>query len=603
MRLYRLLLVFLFCAASGQLMAQSGFQNLPLAVQFYQQAEYEKAAALLEDVLKSDPNNVSAYQYLYACHIQLRQFDKAEKLAASMAKRDAGQATYEVDRAYAMRQQGEEKKSLQLYESLLKKLGPNRGQIIMLTNAFRNRGENDYGIKCLQRGRQLLGEPFAFALELADLYQLTGQKAMMVSAYLDYLALAPQQLGYVQNMLQSRLSEEDYELLRGVLLNGIQQRPDDLMLSELLVWFFVQQLDFETAFVQAKALDQRLNEQGRRMLALARSANENKQYKSAALFYDYLIAQGERHPMYFEARYESLETRRLELGSRGAPRAEWMQLATELSDFLRDFTQHRQVLLVKKTYAQVLAYELQRFEEAVDLLELAVEGGGERRLLAAVKLDLGDLYLLTQANWEAALVYGQVEKDFPNDPLGQEAKFRNARLSFFKGEFEWAQAQLDVLKGSTTQKIANDALALSLLISDNLDLDTTILPMQAFAAVEMLLFRQEYTAAIGAMEQLLAEFPNHGLSDEVYFRLAQAYQRLGQPAKAAEWYNKLVDAFGTDILGDDALFALAVLTEEQPGQSAEAAKLYERLLQQYPDSTFTFEARRRFRKMRGDNPN
>lgn len=603
MRLYRLLLVFLFCAATGQLMAQSGFQNLPLAVQFYQQAEYEKAAALLEDVLKSDPNNASAYQYLYACHIQLRQFEKAEKLAASMAKRDAGQATYEVDRAYAMRQQGEEKKSLQLYESLLKKLGPNRGQIIMLTNAFRNRGENDYGIKCLQRGRQLLGEPFAFALELADLYQLTGQKAMMVSAYLDYLALAPQQLGYVQNMLQSRLSEEDYELLRGVLLNGIQQRPDDLMLSELLVWFFVQQLDFETAFVQAKALDQRLNEQGRRMLALARSANENKQYKSAALFYDYLIAQGERHPMYFEARYESLETRRLELGSRGAPRAEWMQLATELSDFLRDFTQHRQVLLVKKTYAQVLAYELQRFEEAVDLLELAVEGGGERRLLAAVKLDLGDLYLLTQANWEAALVYGQVEKDFPNDPLGQEAKFRNARLSFFKGEFEWAQAQLDVLKGSTTQKIANDALALSLLISDNLDLDTTILPMQAFAAVEMLLFRQEYTAAIGAMEQLLAEFPNHGLSDEVYFRLAQAYQRLGQPAKAAEWYNKLVDAFGTDILGDDALFALAVLTEEQPGQSAEAAKLYERLLQQYPDSTFTFEARRRFRKMRGDNPN
>lgn len=603
MRLFRLFLVFLFCAATGQLTAQSGFQNLPLAVQFYQQAEYEKAAALLEDVLKSDPNNASAYQYLYACHIQLRQFEKAEKLAAGMAKRDAGQASYEVDRAYAMRQQGEEKKSLQLYESLLKKLGPNRGQIIMLTNAFRNRGENDYGIKCLQRGRQLLGEPFAFALELADLYQLTGQKALMVSAYLDYLALAPQQLGYVQNMLQSRLAEEDYELLRGVLLSGIQQRPDDLMLSELLVWFFVQQLDFETAFVQAKALDQRLNEQGRRMLALARSANENKQYKSAALFYDYLIAQGERHPMYFEARYESLETRRLELGSRGAPRAEWMQLATELSDFLRDFPQHRQVLLVKKTYARVLAYELQRFEEAVDLLELAVEGGGERRLLAAVKLDLGDLYLLTQANWEAALVYGQVEKDFPNDPLGQEAKFRNARLSFFKGEFEWAQAQLDVLKGSTTQKIANDALALSLLISDNLDLDTTILPMQAFAAVEMLLFRQEYTAAIGAMEQLLAEFPNHGLSDEVYFRLAQAHQRLGQPAKAAEWYNKLVDAFGTDILGDDALFALAVLTEEQPGQSAEAAKLYERLLQQYPDSTFTFEARRRFRKMRGDNPN
>lgn len=603
MRLSRLLLVYTFLFVTPAVWAQSGIHNLPLAVQFYQQAEYEKAAALLEDVLKSDPNNSSAYQYLYACHLQLKQFEKAEKLAAGMAKRDASQAAYEVDRAYAMRQQGEEKRAVQLYEGLLKKLGPNRGQIMMLTNAFRNRGENDYGIKCLTRGRQLLGEPFAFALELADLYQLTGQKALMVTAYLDYLALAPQQLGYVQNMLQSRLAEEDYELLRGVLLSGIQQRPDDLMLSELLVWFFVQQLDFETAFVQAKALDQRLNEQGRRMLSLARTANENKQYVAAALFFDYLIALGDRHPLYFEARYESLETRRLALSSKGASRAEWSQLATDLEGFLRDFPQHRQVLLVKKTYAKVLAYELQRFEEAVDLLELAVEGGGERRLMAAVKLDLGDLYLLTQANWEAALVYGQVEKDFPNDPLGQEAKFRNARLSFFKGEFEWSQAQLDVLKGSTTQKIANDALALSLLISDNLDLDTSILPMQAFAAVEMLLFRQEYAAAIVAMEQMLVDFPNHGLSDEVYFRLAQAQQRLGQPAKAAAWYNKLLESFGTDILGDDALFALAVLTEEQLGQAAEAAKLYERLLQQFPDSTFTFEARRRFRKMRGDNLN
>jgi TolA-binding protein len=127
--------------------------------------------------------------------------------------------------------------------------------------------------------------------------------------------------------------------------------------------------------------------------------------------------------------------------------------------------------------------------------------------------------------------------------------------------------------------------------------------MQAFAAVEMLLFRQEFSAAIKAMEQLLADFPGHGLSDEVYFRLAHAHLRLGQYQQAAAWYKKLVAEFGSDIMGDDALFALAVLTEEQLLQTAEAAKLYEQLLQQFPDSTFTFEARRRFRKMRGDKLN
>lgn len=603
MRQFLVLVWLWFLLPGTHVGAQPGVHNQALATQFYQQAEYEKAADLFKDILEADGQNYTAYQYLYACYLQLQLFQDAEKLAARFARKDAAQAGFEVDRAFALRKQGEEKKALVLYESLLKKLGPNRGQIMMLANAFRNRGENDFAIKSLLRGRQLLAEPFAFALELTDLYQLTGQKSKMVTAYLDYLALAPQQLGYVQNMLQSRLAEEDYELLRVVLLEGIQQRPDDLMLSELLVWFFVQQLDFETAFLQAKALDQRLNEQGRRMLALARSANENKQYDAAALFYNYLLEMGERHPAYLEARYESLETRRLGLQYKGGTKADWQNLAQELERFLQDYPQQRQLLLVKKTYAQVLAYELKRFEEAVDLLEAAVKAGGERRLLAAVKLDLGDLFLLTAEYWEAALIYGQVEKEFPNDPLGQEAKFRNARLSFFKGEFEWSQAQLNVLKASTTQKIANDALALSLLISDNLDLDTTVLPMQAFAAAELLLFRQEHAAAVVAMEQMLVDYKGHALSDELYFRLARAEQVLGNPQKAASWYQQLVQEHGTDILADDALFAWAVLTEERLVQPEQAAKLYEQLLLQYPDSTFTFEARRRFRKLRGDNIN
>lgn len=603
MRQFLVLVWLWFLLPGTHVGAQPGVHNQALATQFYQQAEYEKAADLFKEILEADGQNYTAYQYLYACYLQLQLFQDAEKLAARFARKDAAQAGFEVDRAFALRKQGEEKKALVLYESLLKKLGPNRGQIMMLANAFRNRGENDFAIKSLLRGRQLLAEPFAFALELTDLYQLTGQKSKMVTAYLDYLALAPQQLGYVQNMLQSRLAEEDYELLRVVLLEGIQQRPDDLMLSELLVWFFVQQLDFETAFLQAKALDQRLNEQGRRMLALARSANENKQYDAAALFYNYLLEMGERHPAYLEARYESLETRRLGLQYKGGTKADWQNLAQELERFLQDYPQQRQLLLVKKTYAQVLAYELKRFEEAVDLLEAAVKAGGERRLLAAVKLDLGDLFLLTAEYWEAALIYGQVEKEFPNDPLGQEAKFRNARLSFFKGEFEWSQAQLNVLKASTTQKIANDALALSLLISDNLDLDTTVLPMQAFAAAELLLFRQEHAAAVVAMEQMLVDYKGHALSDELYFRLARAEQVLGNPQKAASWYQQLVQEHGTDILADDALFAWAVLTEERLVQPEQAAKLYEQLLLQYPDSTFTFEARRRFRKLRGDNIN
>lgn len=597
-----LLSILLFGAASA-VWAQPASQSLPLAMQYYQTGEMAKAAELFENVMRAEPGNATAYAYLYVAYLQLQQAEKAEKLAAGMAKRDPSQAAYEVDRAYALRQQQEEKRALNIYEGLLKKLGPNRGQIMMLTNAFRNRGENDWALRSLQQGRKLLAEPLAFSLELADLYLATGRKGEMVAAYLDYLQAAPQQLGYVQNMLQSRLTDEDYELLRQALLAGMQRRPEDLALAELMVWFFVQQLDFETAFYQAKALDKRLNENGQRMLSLARAAVENKQFKSAGLFYAYLVEKGSRHPAYYEARYELLDARRQELEAAAAGKGEWELLSTAFADYLRDFPQHRQVLLVKKGHARVLAYELQQFEAAVSLLEKAVSEGGERRMLAAVKLDLGDLYLLTEEYWEAALVYGQVEKDFPNDPLGQEAKFRNARLSFFQAEFAWSQAQLDVLKASTSQRIANDAMALSLLISDNLNLDTSILPMRSFAAAELLAFRQDVAGATQAFEQMLVDFKDHALSDEVYLRLARLQTKQGNYTAAQQWYERIIEAYAQDILGDDAHFELAVLLEEKLKDTAEAQRWYEKLLKQYPDSTFTFEARRRYRQLRGDQIN
>lgn len=585
-------------------LAQSSIQGrVQLGMQYYQQSDYARATEVFEGVLKDDPSNNTAYTYLFNGYVQLEQYEQAEKLAAQMAKRDRTEAMYEVDQAFALRKQGKESKALQQYDGLIKKLTANRGQLMMLANAFRMRGEFDYAIKVYQRARQLLGEPSSFALELADLFLATGQKSAMIDAYLDYLHAAPHQLNYVQNMLQSRLADEDYSLLRSVLLDGIQKRPDDLMLSELMIWFFVQQKDFEGAFVQARAMDRRLNENGSRILMLARSARENRAFAAAIDFYAYLIEKGPVHANYYEARFEVLEARQELLTERRADEVAWQSLAIGYETYIKEFPAQRNITLVKKGLARILAYELKQFEEAIALLETNIRAGGDRRLQAAVKLDLGDLYLLTDELWEAALTYGQVEKDFPNDPLGQEAKFRNARLSFYKGEFEWSQAQLDVLKASTSQRIANDALALSLLITDNLDLDTTVLPMQAFARAELLMFRQEYDSAHEAFEQVTVAYPGHGLTDEIWYRQARMFERQGKYEDAAARYEKILKQFEQDILGDDALFALAVLYAEKLNDRQKAMQLFQDLLIKYPDSTFTFEARRRFRALRGDKIN
>jgi TolA-binding protein len=56
-------------------------------------------------------------------------------------------------------------------------------------------------------------------------------------------------------------------------------------------------------------------------------------------------------------------------------------------------------------------------------------------------------------------------------------------------------------------------------------------------------------------------------------------------------------------LGDDALFSLASLEESYLKDNEKAKQHYQELLTKYPGSLYTVEARKRFRKLRGDNLN
>ena len=94
------------------------------------------------------------------------------------------------------------------------------------------------------------------------------------------------------------------------------------------------------------------------------------------------------------------------------------------------------------------------------------------------------------------MYYSQVEKDFKHEVIGQEAKFKKIKIDYYTGKFNWAQAQLNILKQSTSKLIANNAMELSLLISDNLNLDTTQLTLQIYANAELLIFQNKYNFGI-----------------------------------------------------------------------------------------------------------
>ena len=203
--------------------------------------------------------------------------------------------------------------------------------------------------------------------------------------------------------------------------------------------------------------------------------------------------------------------------------------------------------------------------------------------------------------WESLLYYSQVEKDFKEHPIGHEAKLRRAKISYYQGDFQWAQAQLATLKASTSKLIANDAMELSLLITDNYNLDTTEIAMRAFALGDLLVYQQKYDEAIIKYDSVLIAFSGHTLTDEIYLRKSEIYYLQNKYDLALSELKRIEEDWSYDILADDALYKRAKIYENILDDMNNAMLLYEKILLEHSSSIFVAESRKRFRELRGDN--
>ncbi len=220
--------------------------------------------------------------------------------------------------------------------------------------------------------------------------------------------------------------------------------------------------------------------------------------------------------------------------------------------------------------------------------------------MAECKLDLGDVSLLNNHPWDATLLYSQVEKDFPNSAVGQDAKYRNAKLSYYTGDFTWAKGQLDVLKAATSQLIANDALNLSLLISDNVGSDSTGGALKIYARADLLIFAEEPDKALRTLDSIDKKFPGNSLSDDILMAKSRLLIQQKDYAGAIPLLKKIVDESGSGLWADDAVFMLGDIYENRLSDKEQAKIYYQKIITDYSGSLWINEARKRFRLLRGD---
>jgi tetratricopeptide (TPR) repeat protein len=431
-----------------------------------------------------------------------------------------------------------------------------------------------------------------------------GDFPNMIERYLMSVQERPSRLSNVQRLLEGSLGAEDYPELQSQLYGFIQENPEDnVHFVELLIWTFIKKNDFTNALRQAKALDQRLDEDGGRLKEMAEIAANEKEYDAAINAYQYIIdSKGPGSALYLDAQKGALScTRKMVTDTDSFTREDLMALESRYEIFLDEFGKNSSSAGIIAELADFEAFYLENYEKGISLLQEMIEFPDiEPQTKANAKLSLADLYLILGERWEATLLYSQVDKSFRDDPLGHEARYRNAKLSYYFGDFQWAQSQFEVLKASTSKLIANDALDLSVFIMDNLGLDTSSVSLELFARADLLAFRRQNEEALTTLDTLLSRFPEHSLQDDVLYSKARIYREMGNSDLSIEMYQRIIDEFPEDIRADNSLFELAELFENQVGDKERASELYERLFLEYSGSTFAVEARKRYRLLRGD---
>nr|WP_321358758.1 tetratricopeptide repeat protein [uncultured Draconibacterium sp.] len=574
-----------------------------LAIRYYNAKDYEKAAPLLKEVYELTRNS-TYFRYYINSLISLNQFAEAEsELQREIKKQKTPRPEYYVHLGQVYKSQNRDEEAQIMFEDAINNIPADRGSYLTTANSFLAWGEYGWARDTYLKGRNTLPNQ-SFNYELARSYMYLRDYTNMMEEYLNLLREDEKHLARVQSSLSSamRLDIDDglRDQFRGQVLKRIQAEPNVIGYNRLLIWFFLQEKKFSSALRQSIALDKRTGAEDGQIAQLGDLALRNKEYTQAQKAYEYLMDKGEQTPFFPQAFARNIHAKYMEYTNEGDGDLEKGQaLATDFENGLIYLSIGPATLNLVREYAHLLAFYLNDSEKAISVLE---EGEKVPQLkpeeLGLLKTEMADIYVYADDPWEAMLIYSQVIDANKKNRLGDEVKLKKAKLGYYMGNFSWAKAQLDVLKASTSKLTANDAMELSMLIGNNLNLDTTAVPLQMFSSADLLFFQNRPDEAMLVLDSITDLYPYHTLVDNILFRKAKIEMDNQNYALAAEYLQTIVTDFSYDLLGDDALYLLAEINNYHLGQPEKAKELYKQMLTSYPGSVFTEESREKYRELR-----
>ncbi|MCF4100359.1 tetratricopeptide repeat protein [Gillisia sp. M10.2A] len=572
-------------------------QSEQLAQNYLDQGEYQKALSTYEVLLKDNPANINYFYGLVTCYQQLENFVKADELLLERLKESNNNPSLYIELGHNAELQLNEEMAKSYYSKALDVLRIKPNYTYSVARNFEKyslleNAETAYIIGMSTKNSS------NYNLPLARIYGERGELEKMFTAYLDLLDKDPEKVNNLirefEKYIQEDPSHQANQILRKLLLKKQQQSPS-ISYNQLLSWLFVQQHEFKKAFLQEKALYRRDGENLQRIIQLLVVAKSASDLSSAQEIVGFVIEETSSPVILVQANQLLLDMK-----VSTAKVSDYKEIEEDFKRLLGLYGKGVETIALQIDYANFLAFKTDKIQEAISLLKELSTIVTLNYELSAVKMALADILVLDQKFNEALIYYSQIQQLVKNDELSQQARFKVAKTSYYKGDFSWAKTQLDVLKASSTQLIANDAMELSLLISENTLQDSTQSALKRYAHAEFLSFQNKNTEAIAALEELLQLHKGERIEDEALLKQAILYEKESEWDKAEANYIKIIEFYKTDILGDNATYRLAELYKDKLQQPEKAKDFYEEIIFNYADSIYFVDATKKYRVLRGD---
>lgn len=589
-------LLFLFFTV--QTFAQS--QELKLANSHYNDGEFEQALDIYEKLYKSKQTNHFLIEKIASSYNCLLKPKEALKFLSKVTKKQPKNFfgyMMEGDIKFRM---GNIKEAKEAWNSSIKKL-KTQSEFAEAGGFFMKGQYLEQAEKTFTLSRKSLKNKDLFTNELANIYNQLQEYEKATLEYIHLYKINPPARSGVKIRVLNMLNKDSKDAIEATLLKAIQKDSKNLGIRELLIDFYIKSEDYYEALVQARATDKIFKEQGKRLILLSGILANNNEFKLANKALDYVIKMDEKSPYYFTAvMNKAVYTEKEVLQNPPATEANLKKAVAAYDTLFSQFGRQKSFIPAMFRKAELCMFYLHDLKAANKELDEIIKQNPGVKNAAKAKLLQADIQLI-QGNYnQAKFVYEEVSKLMKLAPEGTEARFKIAKLHYYKGDFELASKLLKTLKTNTSNNIANDAIHQYLMIRENLGLDTSTVALKKFADAEMLIFQKKFEPALGKLDSLRFEFPNHVLMDDILWEKAKIYREMKNFEKTIFYIDKLVEEYPKSIYADDALFAKAEIFEKDYKKPDGAIKIYLDLVKKYPASLLVVVARKQIRELRGD---